>query len=212
MKVLEWSKHFSHFKSMGLFSDAQGQQNLILSWRISDPFEILWLSSLPARIKENQSNMKELGWSQDLPHYNPMETICCHGNQSSDRISLKTKCSQSSTPMMLQMKFDLDRTADSEIFMFESVIGGTNRQTDGRTRLASHTISSPRAFCSGELMIKINKQVAQWATIAHLGASIMFGNTIIYDTQWQITLNLKQWSGINSNTQDILPVLVICKY
>ena len=86
---------------------------------------------------------------------------------------------------MLQMKFDLDRTADSEIFMVESVIGGTNRQTDGRTWLASHT------FCSGELMIKINKQVAQWATIAHLGASIMFGNTIIYDAQWQVTLNLK---------------------
>ena len=77
--------------------------------------------------------------------------------------------------------------------MFESVNGGTrDRQTDGRTGLASHTLSSPRAFCSGELIIKINKQVAQWATITHLGASIMFGNTIIYDAQWQVTLNLKQ--------------------
>ena len=36
------------------------------------------------------------------------------------------------------------------------------------------------------------KQVAQWATIAHHGASIMFGDTIIYDVQRQITLNLKQ--------------------
>ena len=36
------------------------------------------------------------------------------------------------------------------------------------------------------------KQVAQWATIAHHGASIMFGDTIIYDAQRQITLNLKQ--------------------
>ena len=25
MKVLEWSQHFSHYKSMGSFSDAQGQ-------------------------------------------------------------------------------------------------------------------------------------------------------------------------------------------
>ena len=25
MKVLEWSQHFSHYKSMGIFSDAQGQ-------------------------------------------------------------------------------------------------------------------------------------------------------------------------------------------
>ena len=36
------------------------------------------------------------------------------------------------------------------------------------------------------------KQVAQWATIPHLGASIMFGKTIIYYAQWQVTLNLKQ--------------------
>ena len=27
----------------------------------------------------------------------------------------------------------------------------------------------------------IKKQVAQWAMITHLGASIMFGDTIIYD-------------------------------
>ena len=32
------------------------------------------------------------------------------------------------------------------------------------------------------------QQVAQWATIAHLGASIMFGKSIIYDAQWQVAL------------------------
>ena len=36
------------------------------------------------------------------------------------------------------------------------------------------------------------KQVAQWATLAHHGASIMFGDTIDYDAQRLITLNLKQ--------------------
>ena len=36
------------------------------------------------------------------------------------------------------------------------------------------------------------KQIAQWATIGHHGASIMFGDTRIYDAQRQITLNLKQ--------------------
>ena len=41
-------------------------------------------------------------------------------------------------------------------------------------------------------MVLAKKQVAQWATIAHHGASIMFGDTIIYDAQRQITLNLKQ--------------------
>ena len=41
-------------------------------------------------------------------------------------------------------------------------------------------------------MFPCKKQVAQWATIAHLGASIMFGDTLIYDAQRQVTLNLKQ--------------------
>ena len=36
------------------------------------------------------------------------------------------------------------------------------------------------------------KQVAQWATIAHLGANVMFGDTIIDDAERQVTLNLKQ--------------------
>ena len=89
MKVLEWSQHFFHYKSMGIFPGAQGQlthKSLVQSCQISNPFEILWLSLLPARIKKNQSKMKELEWSQDFPHYNPMRAICCHGNQSSDLI------------------------------------------------------------------------------------------------------------------------------
>ena len=36
MKVLEWSRHFSHYKSMRIFPDAQGQQ-LISPW--SNPAE-----------------------------------------------------------------------------------------------------------------------------------------------------------------------------
>ena len=89
MKVLECSQHFSHHKSMRIFPDAQGQltyKSLVGSCRISYPFEILWLSLLPARIKKNKSKMKELEWSQDFPHYNSMGDICCHGNQSSDPI------------------------------------------------------------------------------------------------------------------------------
>ena len=34
--------------------------------------------------------------------------------------------------------------------------------------------------------------------IAHLGASIMFGDTIVYDAKRQVALNLKQLLGINS--------------
>ena len=70
MKALEWSQHFSLFKSMNIFPGAQGQ--------------------LPAGIKDIRSKMKALDWSQDFPHYNPMGAICCHGNQSSNPIWPKT--------------------------------------------------------------------------------------------------------------------------
>ena len=50
MKELEWSQEFSHYKSMGIFQDAQGQlsmQSLAESGPNSNLSEILWLSSLP---------------------------------------------------------------------------------------------------------------------------------------------------------------------
>ena len=89
MKALEWSQLFSRYKSIGIFPNPQGQlthKSFVEYCPISNPSKILWLSSLPARIKKNQSKMKELEWSQDFPHYNPMGAICCHGNQSSDPI------------------------------------------------------------------------------------------------------------------------------
>ena len=91
MKALEWSQLFSHYKSMGIFPNAQGQlthKSFVEYCPILNPSKILWLSSLPARIKKNQPKMKE--WSQGFPHYNPMGAICCHGNQSYDPIWPKT--------------------------------------------------------------------------------------------------------------------------
>ena len=44
MKELEWSQHFPHYKSMGIFPDAQGQltpQFLVRSGRISNSSEML---------------------------------------------------------------------------------------------------------------------------------------------------------------------------
>ena len=79
MKALQGSQHFSHYKSMKIFPDAQGQlthKSLVRSCQISNPLEILWLFAFPTRIKNNQSKLKELEWSQDFPHYNPMEAIC----------------------------------------------------------------------------------------------------------------------------------------
>ena len=61
MRAIEWAQHFSHYKYMGIFQDAQGQltsQSQVRSCRISNPFEIFWFSSLPARIKTNQLNTR----------------------------------------------------------------------------------------------------------------------------------------------------------
>ena len=101
MKALENGNNFSPIikvskdanKLMGIFPNAQGQlthKSFVEYCPISNPSKTLWLSSLPARIKKNQSKMKELEWSQGFPHYNPMGAICCHGNQSSDPIWPKT--------------------------------------------------------------------------------------------------------------------------
>ena len=69
MKALECSQDFSHYKSMGIFPDAQGQltpQSLVRSGRISNSSEMLWMSLLPASMKKIRSKMKALEWSQ---HY-----------------------------------------------------------------------------------------------------------------------------------------------
>ena len=54
---------FPRYKYMGIFPDAQGQvthTSLIRSCRISNPYEILWVPLLSARMKKIQSKMKAL--------------------------------------------------------------------------------------------------------------------------------------------------------
>ena len=111
MKELECSQDYSHYKSMGIFSDAQGQltpQSLVRSGRISNSSEMLYMFLLPASMKKIRSKMKALECSQHFPHYTPMGAIRCHGHQSSDPIWSKTKCSLSPTPMVVQLKFRYD--------------------------------------------------------------------------------------------------------
>ena len=72
MKALECSQDFSHYKSMGIFPDAQGQltpQSLVRSGRISNSFEMLWMSMLPASMKKIRSKMKALEWSQRIQQF-----------------------------------------------------------------------------------------------------------------------------------------------
>ena len=94
MKELECSQDFSHYKSMGIFPDAQGQltpQSLVRSGRISNSSEMVWMFSLPASMKKIRLKMRALECSQNFPHYIPMAAIGCHGHQScSDPIWSKT--------------------------------------------------------------------------------------------------------------------------
>ena len=69
MKVLDCSQDFSHYKSMGIFPDAQGQlilQSTVRSSQISNLSKTLWLSSLPAKMKKFRSKIEALECSQ---HY-----------------------------------------------------------------------------------------------------------------------------------------------
>ena len=70
MKELECSQDFSHYKSMGIFTDAQGQltpQSLVRSGRILNSSEMFWMSLLPASMKKIRSKLKALEWSQHFP-------------------------------------------------------------------------------------------------------------------------------------------------
>ena len=56
IKELEWSQHFTHYKSIGFFPEAQGQltpQPLVRSGQISNSFEMLWLSLVSCKNKED---------------------------------------------------------------------------------------------------------------------------------------------------------------
>ena len=83
LKALEWSQHFSHYKSMGIFPDAQGQLTpqplnrscrnyMVVSNGNLNSSKISCMSLLPARMKMIQSKMKELEWSQHFSHYKSM--------------------------------------------------------------------------------------------------------------------------------------------
>ena len=112
LKGLEWSQHFSYYKSLGFFQMLK--HSLLRSpWfdlaESPNPFEILYVPSVPARMKKIQSKMKGLECSQDFIHYNPMLSVAME--TSSSPIWSKTLCNLSPYPMMLQMKFDFNKSA-----------------------------------------------------------------------------------------------------
>ena len=56
MKELECSQDFSHYKSVGIFPDAQGQltpQSLVRSGQISNSSEMLWMFFVTCKYEED---------------------------------------------------------------------------------------------------------------------------------------------------------------
>ena len=95
MKEVECSQDFSHYKSMGIFPDAQGQltpHSLVRSGRNLNSSEMVWSFSLPARMKKTRSKMKALEWSQHFVTIDPLvaeifkfENVHRHTDRHTDR-------------------------------------------------------------------------------------------------------------------------------
>ena len=151
-----WRHHFSHYKPMGIFSDVQGQltpQSVVRAGQNSNSSQLSCMSSLPASMKRVGWKTGEKKWRHRFLHYNPIGAFCCHGNQSSDPIWPKTKCSLSPNPMMLLIKFGCDQPVGfRDIHVWKC--GHTDRRTHRRTpaRPVSYKLTL-WAFGSGELKI-----------------------------------------------------------
>ena len=89
MNGLEWLQHFSHYKFKRMFPDAQGQitpKSVMVFGRNLNSSKHSCMSSLHARMKIIQSNMKALEWSQHFPHYKSMEIFPDAQGQQKDLI------------------------------------------------------------------------------------------------------------------------------
>ena len=102
MKAIEWSQHYSQYKSMGIFQTLKGNE-------LRSPWSGLTEFRTPPRsygyslsCKNEEGLIKNEGArvvTRFSQNYNPVGDICCHGNQSSQ---------SPMQLMMLQIKFDYD--------------------------------------------------------------------------------------------------------
>ena len=142
MKELECSQDYSHYKSMGIFPDAQGQlnpQSLVRSGRISNSSEMLWMFSLPASMKKIRLKMKALECSQHFPIITLWELSVAMDTRVPVQSGPKPNAAFP-PPNDVSVKIWLRSAHGSqEIFMFENVYG----RTDGRTpaRLVNYKLT-----------------------------------------------------------------------
>ena len=122
MKALDCSQDFSHYKSMGIFPEAQGQltpQSLVRSGRISNLSEILLMSSLPASIKKIRSKMKALEWTQHFPHYKSMGAM-----ETSGRIWQNFELIQALIHVLITCKYEknpIKNSVENVMTLFSSL-------------------------------------------------------------------------------------------
>ena len=100
---------FSHYKSMGNFSDAQWHLTLYgLIWPKSEYVRDFMPVLITCKFEKDLIKHSRENMETRFPHYKSMDAFCCHGNQSFDTICPKTLCSLSPALMMLHIKFDQD--------------------------------------------------------------------------------------------------------
>ena len=137
MKELECSQDFSHYKSMGIFRDTQGQltpQSLVRSGRISNSSEMFWMFTLPSSMKKIRSKMKALEWTQHFPHYKPMGVIRCHGHQWAQNLMQPfPHPNDGSDKISLRLTHWLRRYSSLKMFTDGRTDGRTDARTDART-------------------------------------------------------------------------------
>ena len=107
MKELECSQDFSHYKSMRIFPDTQGQltlQSMVRSGQIWNLSKNLWLSLLPAKMKKIRSRMKAQECSQHYTSFFQMRK-----GRVGDGIWLKFKLIQAFMHVLLTCKNADDR-------------------------------------------------------------------------------------------------------
>ena len=107
LKQLWWWQNSLEVKSIGKFLNSRG--HVTPKWIIrfrpkSNLIEILSLSLLTARMKLIRKKLKPLQWWENFSHVKSMGAICCHGNQSTKPICLKTLCSLSHYLIMVSQE------------------------------------------------------------------------------------------------------------
>ena len=93
-------------RSYVIFSGAQGQiipKSEVEFCRNSNSSNLLWLSSLPTRMKKIQSKMKALDCKQDFPHYKSMGLFqTLKGSPWSNHAEFRTRPRYYGSPPYLQ--------------------------------------------------------------------------------------------------------------